>query len=257
MTYKGLLIPGHITQVVTGTDAKTGKSVQLFHGVHTTGSGKSKKSYRRTIAVVTIRKAQVHAFINSTLNDLTEQISLDTSQRYIAEGNFGKYFEMYFPDKEHTRGLSIFAPDVMQLIMADYGFNDIEVLDNVMYLYEYKLITNNKELESFYQKAQKLAAAIDDNAPRKVNLQTVQGAARAVPSLSRGSATLWQKALLLGIVTAALVQIFISPSSRARVLASLAYSVLWVVVLMGIFGAMIRSVYRRRSYKKEQHLYKK
>ncbi len=255
--YKGLLIPGIITKVVSGTDKQTGKNVQLFHSVHTTGSGKSRRSYERTIAAVSTHKARVHAFINSTLNDLGEQVSLDTAQRYIAEGDFGKYFEMYFPDREHTKGLSLFAPDVMQLVMADYGFNDIEVLDDVVYLYEYKRITKAAELEQFYQKALSLAAAIDDNAPRRVNLQVAQGSTTAVPSLSRGHGKLWQKLMIAAIFLTAFGQMFTSPTSRAGALAGLMYLGVWVVVILVILGGVVKTVFRRYDYSKSQHFYRK
>ena len=83
---------------------------------------------------------------------------------------------MYFPDLKRVRSLAIFAPDVLSLIMADYGFYDIEVANDVVYLYDFKYLYKESELEELYERALKLAEAIDNNTPQKITFSSTDEA---------------------------------------------------------------------------------
>ncbi len=169
--YTGLLL-GRASNLVVGVRSH-GMPITIFHLFHVVGSGKNRREYRRTVAAISIKNTHLHAYVNAKLNNLTEQISITKNHHYSAEGNFGKYFDMYFPGSKRVRSLSIFAPDVMSLIMADYGFNDIEIVNDVVYLYDFKFIDKANELEKFYLRAIKLADAIDNNTPHSIKFKTV------------------------------------------------------------------------------------
>lgn len=186
--YRGIL-PGNASNLVAGKDTQTNRQVQLFHYVHVVGSGKNRKEYDRTVLALSVKRTDSHIFVNSRVNDMTEQVDLAKSQRFTAEGDFGKYFDIYSPEGQQIQALSIFAPDAMSFVMGECGFYDIEIVNDTLYVYDYKLRRTQQELEDLYQLGNKLAAVLDDNAPRTLNMQgaTGQPASSAVTALKKSS----------------------------------------------------------------------
>ena len=186
--YAGML-PGYVQHLVEGTDSKIGKQVQLFHFDYTTGSGKNQRTYYRTVIAIRINPTKAHIFLNSRINDATEQINLSRSERYAAEGTFAKYFDIYSPKSTTLSALSIFAPDTMALVMADYGFYDIEIVDDILYLYDYTQRRTVSAMESLYHSGLHLANDINTNTPKKLKLQHAQGAVSpsAITALKSGN----------------------------------------------------------------------
>lgn len=258
--YDGLLNLGVTSNVMRSETRDTSKQIQVFHSVYTTGSGKNRRMYSRTIASVPIRPSGIHAYINSVLNDVSEQISLDASQRYIAEGDFGKYFEMYFPLQQHTKGLAIFAPDVMQVIMADYGHLDIEIQDTVLYLYEYKTLTSVADLGRFYQLATKLAEALNSNAPRMLNLPVASDAMpagqtkRAIPRLQIG--TSWVPLGVFLLIFGFTLYSMILPVERRLSVANVTLTVVMFGIIFLLAGiSSVKAIAKRKAYQNDKKMY--
>lgn len=108
------------------------------------GSGKSETTYNRTITSVKVPDTRIQMVINSQINN--DNLSggdlnvYKSGQRYEAEGNFSKYFDIYMPNGTQVEGLSILAPNTLQFIMQNMADFDIEIVDTQMYLYTYRLL---------------------------------------------------------------------------------------------------------------------
>lgn len=173
-TYKGLL-KGELSNIVSGTDVNTNRVVSVFHYIYDTGSSSNSRVYNRTVLALTIKETNVHIFINSKVNDATEQIKLNNSQRYTAEGDFGKYFDIYNTENKQIESLSIFAPDAMNFVMKECGMYDIEIVNDTLYVYNYELLDASQELEDFYALGNRLADVIDDNVPKNHHFMAASG----------------------------------------------------------------------------------
>jgi hypothetical protein len=253
--YTGVL-QGMMSYKTYGTDKSVGKNVALFFLTHTEGSGKNKRTYARTVAAISLKGTGAHVFVNSKLNDMQEQSGLDVSQRYTAEGDFGQYFDIYFPGGQQITTLSLFAPDVMRIIMANYGYYDMEIENDILYLYEYSYLRKVEQLESFYQLAIKLAQGIDDNSPRKLALSSGAASATSTGRLQRQKlGTIGQ--LMLGAIFMA--NVVLQGSFRLGSQASKGYS--YVIIISTIVFAVvfiykiIRNQLLQNSYRKERQFY--
>lgn len=256
ISYKGI-IPGHSVRTVAGVDNKTGRMAEVFHFEHVVGSGKNRREYERTVVSLSLKSTKAHVFVNSELNDLGETPGLHRSQRYEAEGNFGKYFDMYFPGGEQIKALSLFAPDVLSLIMAEFGHYDIEVVDNILYIYTYKYLKTTQELEDYYTLANRLAAAIDDNSPRILRFAQVPGSRASGPAamqrLRANKIPLATVIAIIGVMAFYTLPIFL-PSRNGVV--GIALPLIFLVGALGItLGRATRIGLKRRDYEKERHNY--
>lgn len=195
--YKGV-VTGTISDKARGQDPTTGKLTELFYLSRVEGSGKNRHTVLHTIASVQLKGAKANVFINSQLNDAQSLPKLDPSQRYTAEGDFGKYFDIYFPTGQQVPSLSLFAPDVLSLLMAEYGYYDVEVVDDILYVYAYYRMNKPEELEKLRSLAVKLAIAIDTNSPKSIGLGLAPQT--AMPRLNNQKLS-WKAALIvLGVV---------------------------------------------------------
>ena len=185
-SYKGSL-KGELSNTISGTDLNTNRVISMFQYIYTTGSGSDSRVYYRTVLALTIKETNVHLFINSKVNDTTEQVELKSSQRYTAESDFGKYFDIYSTENKQIESLSIFAPDAMSFVMAECGLYDIEIVNDTLYIYTYDLLDTLQELEDFYTLGNILAKVIDDNTPNKHNFKVASGqpSSSAVTSLKK------------------------------------------------------------------------
>ncbi len=256
ISYKGV-IAGHSIRTVGGIDAKTGRMAEMFHFEHVVGSGKNRREYERTVVSLSIKSTKAHVIVNSELNDLSETPGLHRSQRYEAEGNFGKYFDMYFPGGEQVKALSLFAPDVLNLIMAEFGHYDIEVVDNILYVYTYTYLKKTPELENFYALANRLAAAIDDNRPRTLRFAQVPeraaGSSTAMQRLRSNKVSLATIIAVCGVIAFYVLPIFMS--THSDVIGVLIPLMFLVGALVVTLGRATRIGMKRRAYAKERHIY--
>lgn len=253
--YTGVL-QGMMSYKTYGTDKSVGKNVALFFLTHTEGSGKNKRTYARTVAAISLKGTGAHVFVNSKLNDMQENNGLDVSQRYTAEGDFGQYFDIYFPGGQQITTLSLFAPDVMRIIMANYGYYDMEVENDVLYLYEYSYLRKVEQLQSFYQLAVKLAEGIDDNSPRKLALSGSAANTSSTGRLQRQKLGTVGK-LILGAVfmTTVVMQGSFRLGGQAATWSSIMVMITSAVLLVLVVIKLIRNQLLQNSYRKERQFY--
>lgn len=257
VTYKGLL-PGAMTRTAYGVLKDSNKPAALFYYTHVTGSGKNRKEYERTVAAIGIKPTGSHLFINSKINDVHEVPNLARSQRYEAEGTFSKYFDMYFPGGQQIPALSLFAPDVMAVIMADYGFYDIEIIDDIMYIYDYKYQRTFKELDEFFQLALKLTKEIDSNAPRMLRAAGAGTGAQTdgapgVQRLKPFRLSLSNVGVIIGAVLLFAVPTVIPRAGTFSVLATL-IGMMTILIWVGI--TLARGEKRRKDYLVEREKFR-
>ncbi len=247
--YRGIL-PGNASNLVTGQDAQTHRQVQVFHYVHVVGSGKNRKEYDRTVLALNIKRTNTHIFVNSRVNDLPEQVDLAKSQRFAAEGDFGKYFDIYSPEGQQIQALSIFAPDAMSFVMAECGFYDIEIVGDTLYIYDYKLRRTQQELEEFYQLGNKLAVVLDDNAPRTLNMQgaTGQPATSAVTALKKSTNPVAIALVLMFVLMNFGQRLFIKNAETAALITPL-FSIGIIVLSLGF---ALRAARLKQNYLRDR-----
>lgn len=170
--YQGML-PGSLGRSVTGSDQATKQSFKIFeleYVINPNASEEDLETVSLVVVTINIVPSKAHVFLNSKLNDTIAGVAFDLSQRYYPEGEMSRYFELYFPEGSQTEALSLFAPDVLQLVMSQYGQYDIEVNGSQLYLYSYTKAVTVQDLEKLLTDARTLAKAVSNNAPRSLQL---------------------------------------------------------------------------------------
>lgn len=255
IAYKGIIL-GRVGRVMHSNDPSDYRQLALFHYTHETGSGKSRRIYQRTVVAVPVNPTGVHLFINSELNDMEETPNLDKSQRYEAEGTFGKYFDMYFPGGKQIEALSIFAPDVLALIMGKFGEYDMEIVDDVLYLYAYEQSIKQDVVENVLLLAKELAQAVNSNTPRTLLLtRTSQARQReGVPILRLQGKQIGVATILtvVGFVLLYLVNIF---NFQDGIISPI---LIFILVIGSFVSAVVRTgmiARKKKDYQKERQLY--
>lgn len=121
----------------------TGTEIGNYH--YTTGSGKSRRTHWWTYARITLPRQLPHMVLDAKKNNFWLTLTnlptgFSRSQTLSLEGNFDTYFTLYAPATYKTDALYILTPDVMAALI-DYGQNyDIEIIDNVLYIYAQGMI---------------------------------------------------------------------------------------------------------------------
>lgn len=152
---------------IAGQHKETKRNVKVVGLSYTDG----KTEFPKTVAEIQIKPSKIHCFVNSKMNEFQGQfLKLHNSQRYTAESDFGKYFDIYMKPEDRNKSLSLFAPDALSLIMGEYGEYDIEIINDKLFVYNYGLYGKTEELESFLATALKLAKELDTNAPQPLML---------------------------------------------------------------------------------------
>lgn len=250
-TYTGLL-PGKMREIVGGVDDSTHRSAWFFYLPYVVRQGKSRRVYRRTVVEMSIKPTKQHIFVNSKLNDMTEQMPSAKYVRYQAEGHFSKYFDIYTPAGKQVDALSLFAPDLMAHLMAEFGQYDIEILDDKLFVYEYSKLNTQVGMEAFYTKVQALATEIDSNAPRKLTLMLASGKPdiSAVTTMKRGFSPR-SIIIIIVIVGVQLLSFTAGISNNTKYSPYLGFAMLGLAFI-GCISAVIFIVSRRRLSKQYQ-----
>lgn len=81
------------------------------------------------------------AKLNNMLLKSTMPSTVQGNQTLSLEGDFNKYYTLYVPKQYEADALYVFTPDVMELLIKTGARYDIEIIDNVLYVY------NNKPFE--------------------------------------------------------------------------------------------------------------
>lgn len=135
---------GIVANVISGRLQHSDNRFLICEQEETRDRDRSSHTYKRTIACVEIPDTKLQLIINSKLNnDDTSGGNLAQyrrSQRYKAEGSFSDYFEIYSPRGAEVDVLTLLAPDVLEYILENFSNFDIEVVDNNLFIYAYKIL---------------------------------------------------------------------------------------------------------------------
>jgi hypothetical protein len=94
---------------------------------------------KKTVIAVEVPDIKAQFLIKSKFNDQqdseTNLASYKSSQKVKLEGNFSEFFNVYAPDEDQQDLLVLLAPDVMEDLLQNFAQYDIEVEDNILYMY--------------------------------------------------------------------------------------------------------------------------
>ncbi len=106
---------------------------------YTTGSGKSHTIHRWGYAALKLETPLPHIVLdarrNNTVFGTNLPESLARSQRLRLEGDFDRHFALYCPEGYEQDALYLFSPDIMALFIDHSARLDVEIVDNMLFLY--------------------------------------------------------------------------------------------------------------------------
>lgn len=107
-------------------------------------------------------------FLDSRAHSLLENnfFKKSKTERFISlEGDFDKYFTLYIPKGYEIEALTIFAPNVMAILIDKSKLFNLELMGDHINIYSFKRIETNEELNSLLNLAKilvvKLAPALE------------------------------------------------------------------------------------------------
>lgn len=105
-----------------------------------TGSGRSKRVHTWGYACMRLNRDMPHMVLDATQNNLFQRFSnlpdtFGNEQKLSLEGDFDSYFTLYAPAQYKRDALYLFTPDVMAKFIDHGKSYDIEVIDDVLYMY--------------------------------------------------------------------------------------------------------------------------
>jgi hypothetical protein len=179
----GTYIPGK-SQMGIGNSLKHGEPYNVLQTTTSSGSYAwvyyvaykgSTTTDDRTVVAISVPDIMTHFFIKSNLNtqssEDTMEIKYDSSQVIQLEGNFSKTFTVYSPNGTQDNLLELLAPDVMDYILENYGYDDIEIVNNTLCVYTYGRLepaTALKLLDMTQQLVNKMKLRVQDSKPQSM-----------------------------------------------------------------------------------------
>lgn len=117
----------------------TEPQMELGNYRYTTGSGKNKTTHHWSYLAVRLPRRLPHMLLdakgNNSLFGSNLPLSFGRDQRLSLEGDFDQHFTLYCPREYETDALYIFTPDLMALLIDDAADLDVEIMDDVMFVY--------------------------------------------------------------------------------------------------------------------------
>lgn len=110
---------------------------------YTTGSGRSRADVKWGYMAFQLDRKLPHIVLDSRQNnasllgaDLSNlPVSIDRNQRLSLEGNFDDYFTLYCPAQYERDALYVLTPDLMVLLIDNVAPFDVEIIDDVAFVY--------------------------------------------------------------------------------------------------------------------------
>lgn len=140
--YSGLLFNhGHSRIATNAIDGiYKGRDFSLFNYSYTIGGGKNRQTYRYGVIRVHLSRRLPHVVLDAKANNLLGKLSnlpsfFSASQKLQLEGDFNIYFNLYVPEGYGIDALYFLTPELMALLVDKGQKYDIEVVDNVLFLY--------------------------------------------------------------------------------------------------------------------------
>lgn len=106
---------------------------------YTTGSGDNRRTTTWTYAKIQLAKKLPHMVLDAKHNNFLGLTNLPdvfrSKQELRLEGDFNKYFNLYAPNGYERDALYVFTPDVMMAMIDHVKQYDMEVVDDILYIY--------------------------------------------------------------------------------------------------------------------------
>lgn len=182
---------GHSRSIADGLRSNNGDFAEIANYTYTTGSGKSSQTHTFGYMCVRLPRRLPHLLLDAKSNNLFGKISnlpsiFGPGQTLALEGDFNNYFTLYAPREYQRDALYVLTPDIMQLFIEESGSYDIEIIDDLMYIYssEYFALDRRESLEKILAVAAKLKAKIRNQTDyyadervgnRSINMVSTQG----------------------------------------------------------------------------------
>lgn len=154
-----------------------GTEIANYH--YTTGSGKSRQTHYWGYIRLPLKRRLPHMVLDSKKNNLFGRLSnlpqtFRGVQKLSLEGDFDNYFTLYAPGEYKTDALYVFTPDVMQALITAGDDYDMEVIDDMMYIYRYANgfdFTSRNEWQSLQSIIGAIGPEIDQQTRRYADVQ--------------------------------------------------------------------------------------
>jgi hypothetical protein len=129
----GRIEVGNIEGTVGGSQSRTDGNVTTTVSYGTS----SRRSYG--YLAVRLDRALPHLVLDATRNDRTFGSSIPmpiaSGQTLSLEGDFDRHFTLHCPNGYERDALYVFAPDLMALLIDETGDLDVEIVDDMLFVY--------------------------------------------------------------------------------------------------------------------------
>lgn len=165
---------GHSRQAINVlTGSSHGSDFSIFNYQYVTGSGKSRQTHVYGVIKMSLSRRLPHVLLDAKSNNLFGKISnlpasFGGNQSLRLEGNFNTYFDVHVPDGYGQDTLYFLTPELMALLI-DHGRKfDIEVVDDVLYLYSSSALRLNTSdsVKAVFDVMQRLWTEFEENTTR-------------------------------------------------------------------------------------------
>lgn len=114
--------------------------IEVGNYSYVTGSGKNRQVHSFMYAKVILSRKLPHMVLDSRQNNFLGMTNLPdvfrSDQHLELEGDFNKYFSLYAPKQYERDALYVFTPDVMAAMIDSGQQYDIEIVDDMMFIYQ-------------------------------------------------------------------------------------------------------------------------
>jgi len=162
-----------VTDIVTGRYHNCEMRLFLYQVI--VGSGRYSTTYRFTVMELDLHGQMPHLLLSNKSSKLrltdkagsaATAFSGEEAASVSLEGDFNKYFTLDVTKGQETQALEVFTPDVMQLMEEDSKHYDVEVVENLIYVYFGKYVGTGQQLSEMFALAEKLIAKLAPVAER-------------------------------------------------------------------------------------------
>lgn len=208
---------GHSKNIERAIATKDGQPFkEIANYTYDTGHGKNRRTHDFGFMRIPLPRHLPNMVLDAKSNNFLKVVStlpvgLSKDQTLSLEGDFDKYFTLYAPKEYKTDALYVFTPDIMAIMIDHLRDYDVEIVDNMMYLYSNKKfsLTDPKRLEQLIKISiniyDKLQRRTDYYADSRVGDRAADTVADAGRRLKNGTPTWMIVAFLVAVGLIALI----------------------------------------------------
>jgi len=133
-----------------------GLEFSFFHLSGYLVGGNQRYVQNATVIKFVLPRTLPHFVINAHLNDIHGSVLptfFDRSQRVVLEGDFSKFFGVYAPTNYESSVVNLLAPDIMEALLMNAAYCDIEIIDNCLYFYWPSHPESGREVQKIFTTA--------------------------------------------------------------------------------------------------------